>query len=177
MRDNKTRNLSKKSRQKPIHKKRWEELTPRQKRIRRTSLEVMSSLRKSSNKKSLSKIAREKKIASRTVIKNTNAFRKVNNKWIVKKRDIIPRPMTINEDGQSKTIQVGNSRNATKIGKYNHAAKAFLKTGDSTKLQQFKNKKVKDIDGNIHTFETDTAKIAKINERVESPEFREVYAA
>ena len=177
MRDNKRRNLSEPSRQKPIHKKRWEDLTSRQKRIRRTSLEVISSLRKSSNKKSLSKTAREKRITPSTVIKNTNAFRKVNKKWIVKKRDNIPRPMTINENGQSKTIQVKDSRNASKIGKYNHAAKAFLKTGDSAKLQQFKNKKVKDIDGNVHVFETDTAKIIQINERVESPEFREVYAA
>ena len=177
MRDNKRRNLSESSRQKPIHKKRWEELTSRQKRLRRTSLEVMSSLRKSSNKKSLSKIAKEKRIAPSTVIKNTKAFKKVNNKWIVKKRDSIPRPMTINENGQSKTIQVRDSRNASKIGKYNFAIKTFLESGDKSKLVKFRNKKVKDIDGNTHIFETDATKIIKINERIESPELRDVYAA
>jgi len=140
-------------------------------------LEVVSSLRKPNSKKSLSTLAKEKRIASKTVIKNTNAFRKVNNKWIVKKRDSIPRPMTINETGQSKTIQVGDSRSSSKIGKYNFAIKTFLETGDKSKLQQFRNKKVKDIDGNTHIFETDTAKIIQINERTESPEFREVYAS
>jgi len=40
-----------------------------------------------------------------------------------------------------------------------------------------KNKRIKDIDGKWHSFETSTEKILEINEKIEEPEFYEVYAS
>ena len=84
--------------------------------------------------------------------------------------------MKINNNGREVSIQINDSRTASLIGQYHNAVKKFLNTGDKKSLKKFRNKKIRDIDGNFHSFETNPASIIEINERIEEPEFYELYA-
>lgn len=158
----------------PLHKRPWRKLTPRQKLLREKSLTVISELRNSKTK-TLPQVANNNDITVQNVIKHTNGFKKVNGKPVVKKRDRIKRVMRINNDGKEKSVEIRDSRTASVVGRYHNAIKQFLNTGDKTKLKQFRNKKVKDSKGKLHRFETNSDEIIKINQRIEEPEFYEVY--
>jgi hypothetical protein len=165
---------SKKEKKKiPIHKKSWKNLTPRQKSLRERSLEILSIAKKS--KQSLSEIAKKNHVSVRTVINNTNAFKKVSNRFIPKKFDRISRVIKINENGKEKSIEIKDSRVASSIGSYHNAVKQFLNTGNKKSLSEFRNKRIKDAQGKLHKFETNPKKIIDINERIEEPEFYEIY--
>jgi len=157
-----------------LYKRRWEKLSPKQKLLREKSLSVLSEARKS--KQSLSKLAERHDISLKTVLNNTNSFRKRQRRWNAKRFDKVPRVMKINENGKEVSIQINDSRTAALIGRYHNAVKKFLNTGDKKSLKKFKNKKIKDIDGNFHSFETNPNSLIEINERIEEPEFYELYA-
>ena len=157
----------------PVYKKSWTGLTARQKLFRERSLEILSIAKKS--KQSLSEIAKKNHVSVGTVIKNTNAFKKINNKWIPKKFDRISRVIKINENGTEKSIEIKDSRITSLVGRYHNAVKQFLNTGDKKSLSEFRNKKIKDAHGKLHKFETNPRKIISINERIEEPEFYEIY--
>ena len=166
-------NNKKRKKKIPIHKKPWTGLTPRQKSVREKSLEILSIAKKS--KQSLSEIAKKNHVSVGTVIKNTNAFKKINNKWVPKKFDRISRVIKINENGTEKSIEIKDSRIASSIGSYHNAVKQFLNTSDKKSLSEFRNKRIKDAHGKLHKFETNPKKIININERIEEPEFYEIY--
>ncbi|MGI0046642.1 MAG: helix-turn-helix transcriptional regulator [Nitrosotalea sp.] len=157
-----------------IYKRSWTLLSPKQKSIRRRSLEVLSNKRNS--KQSLSRISKNHGISVVTVIRNTNAFKKINGKWEPTKFDNISRMMIINEKGQEKSIEIKDSRIASVIGSYHNAVKMFLNTGDIAQLQKFKKKKIKDAKGKTHILETNSQELININEKIEEPEFYEVYS-
>jgi hypothetical protein len=157
----------------PIYKRRWNKLTPRQKSLRVKSLAILNTMRNTN--KTIHQATSENNISTDTVMKNTNGLKKENGIFVAKRWDRIPRIMKINSDGKEKSIEIKDSRTASVVGRYHNAIKQFLNTGDKTRLQKFRNKKVKDAFGNIHRFETDTQKIIRINERIEEPEFYEVY--
>ncbi|MGI0047527.1 MAG: helix-turn-helix transcriptional regulator [Nitrosotalea sp.] len=157
-----------------IYKRSWNSLSPKQKSIRRRSLEVLSYKRNS--KQSLSRISKNHGISVGTVIRNTNAFKKVNGRWEPRKYDKISRMMIINEKGQEKSIEIKDSRIASLIGSYHNAVKIFLNTGDMAQLQKFKKKKIKDAKGKTHILETNSQELININEKIEEPEFYEVYS-
>lgn len=142
--------------------------------LREKSLAVLSELRNSKTK-TLPQVANDNDITVKNVLKHTNGFKKVNGKSVAKKWDRIPRVMRINTDGKEKSIEIKDSRTASVVGKYFNAVKQFLNTGDKTKLQKFRNKKVKDSKGKLHRLEADPQKIIRINERIEEIEFFEVY--
>ena len=158
----------------PLYRKRWSNLSPRQKLLREKSLSVLSEARRS--KQSLSKLAKKHGITRKTVLNNTNAFRKSRRRWNAKRFDKIPRVMKINENGKEISIQINDSRTAALIGQYHNAVKKFLNTGDKKTLRKFRKKKIKDIDGNLHSLETNPNSLIEINERIEEPEFYQVYA-
>ena len=83
--------------------------------------------------------------------------------------------MRINSKGQEKSVTIIDSRTASVVGRYHNAVKQFLNTGDKTKLKQFRNKKVKDSKGKLHKLDVDPQRIIQINQRIEEPEFYEVY--
>ena len=159
----------------PLYKRPWRKLTPRQKSIRTKSLSVLSALRKPKSD-SARTVARQNDIALSTVIRHTNGFKKVNGRLTVKRWDIVPRVMLINEDSKEKSIEVKNSRTAGVIGRYHNAVRHFLNTGDKSKINKFRNRKVKDSSGKMHSLETNPDEIIRINQRIEEPEFFEVYA-
>jgi len=84
--------------------------------------------------------------------------------------------MKINENGKETSIQINDSRMASLIGRYQNAVKQFLNTGDKKTLRKFSRKKIKDVDGNLHSLETNPDFLIDINERIEEPEFYELYA-
>ena len=158
----------------PLHKRPWKKLSPRQKLLREKSLAVLSEMRNSKTK-TLPQAANDNGITIKNVIRHTNAIKKTNGRLVVKRWDRIPRVMRINTEGKEKSIEIKDSRTASVVGRYHNAVKQFLNTGDKTKLQKFRNKKVKDSKGKLHKLETDPQKIIQINERIEEPEFYEVY--
>jgi len=158
---------------KRLFQKPWRKLTPRQKSTRIKSLTVLVQSRKT--KKSPSVIARDHNTSFKTVQNNTNAFKKVNGKWVPKRFDKVSRSMLISEKGKLQSIEVADSRHARTIGRYHNAVKFYLDNGDSSKLKKFSKRKIKDSDGNVHSFETRLERVEEINERIEEIEFFEVY--
>jgi hypothetical protein len=164
------RSLSK-LKERPIYQRSWSELTGREQRLRKTSLDVLSKVRRG---QSLSSASRELRIKPKTVIKHTNAFKKSGRRWIAKSRDRISRVMSIYENGKQQWVEIKSSRTASKIGKYNSAVNQFLRTGNEDVLKPFK-KPFKESNGNLHYFETDPDKLYEIAESREEPEFYEIY--
>ena len=160
----------------PLYKRPWAKLTPRQKMLRSRSLDVISTLRNSKTK-TFSETARANNVSTATVLRHTNAMKRVNGRLVVKKWDRVPRIMRVNTNGREKSIEISDSRTASVVGRYHNSVKLFLNTGDKRKLSKFRNKKVKDSKGKLHKLETDPQKIIQINERIEEPEFYEVYNA
>lgn len=158
----------------PLHKRPWRKLTPRQKLLREKSLAVISELRNSKTK-TLPQAANDNGITAKNVIKHTNGFKKVNGKTVVKRWDRIKRVMRINTDKKEKSVEIRDSRTASVVGRYHNAVKQFLNTGDKTKLSKFRNKKIKDSKGKLHKLETNPDEIIRINQRIEEPEYYEVY--
>ena len=158
----------------PLHKRPWRKLSPRQKLLREKSLAVISELR-NSKIKTLPQAANDNDISVKNVILHTNGFKKVNGKSVVKRWDRVKRVMRVNTSGKEKSIEIRDSRTASVVGRYHNAVKQFLNTGDKTKLSKFRNKRVKDSKGKLHRFETNPDEIIKINQRIEEPEFYEVY--
>jgi len=159
----------------PLHKRPWKKLTPRQKSFRTKSLLVLSALRKSKSD-SARIVARQNGIALSTVVRHTNGFKKADGRLAVKQWDIVPRVMLINEDSKEKSIEIKNSKTAGVVGRYHNAVRHFLNTGDKSKINIFRNKKIRDSSGKLHRLETDPDEIVKINQKIEEPEFFEVYA-
>jgi hypothetical protein len=156
-----------------IFRKPWGKLTPRQKSTRTKALAVITQSKKT--KKTLSIIAREHNISIKTLQNHTNAFKKVNGKLVAKRFDKVSRSMLIAENSKLQSVEVSDSRHARSIGRYHNAVKFYLDTGDSSKLKKFSKRKIKDSDGNIHTFETRLKTVEEIHERIEEIEFFEVY--
>ncbi|MEM3845430.1 MAG: hypothetical protein QXU98_06995 [Candidatus Parvarchaeota archaeon] len=82
--------------------------------------------------------------------------------------------MSIYENGKQEWIEIRDSRTASKIGKYNTSVKEFLDTGNSDALKPFM-KPFNDVNGKMHSFETDPDKLYEIAEAQEEPEFYEIY--
>ncbi len=158
----------------PLFQRPWRKLSPRQKLLREKSLIVLSELRNTKNK-TLPQTANDNNITVKNVIKHTNGFKKVNGKPVVKKWDRIKRVMRVNTGGKEKSVEIQDSRTASVVGRYHNAVKQFLNKGDKTKLSKFRNKKVRDSKGKLHQLETNPDEIIRINQRIEEPEFYEVY--
>ena len=135
---------------------------------------MLSELRNTKSK-TISQAANDNNITIKNVIKHTNGFKNVNGKLVVKRWDRIKRVMRINSGGKEKSVEIKDSRTASVVGRYHNAVKQFLNTGNRTKLSKFRNKKVKDSSGKLHLLETNSEKIIRINQRIEEPEFYEMY--
>ena len=157
-----------------ISKRSWKLLSPREKGAREKSLDVLREVRR--GKKSLSTASRDHGLSVKSVLKNTNAFKKTGNRWTPKTYDRISRVMKINENGKAISIEINDSRKASLIGRYHNAVKKYLDTGDTSKLKQFEGKTIKDAQGNLHVFETDTEALDEIHEGIEEPEFYDIYS-
>jgi len=161
-------------RPKAPHRRRFDELSPREKFLRERSLRVISSMRRDGL--SLSEASGKEGISPKTVIRHTGVLTKKGERYRATKHDRIERKMEINERGRSRHLVVKDSRRASLIGKYQNAVRRSLETGDSSFLKPFIGKRVRDSDGNWHVLETDLDALYEIQERGEDEEFRSIYA-
>ena len=160
---------------KPLYKRKWNVLSPRQKLLREKSLTVLSEMRNTKSK-TLRQSVNDNNISVKNIILHTNGFKKVNGKLVVKRWDRIQRVMKINTNSREKSIVIQDSRTASVVGRYHNSVKQLLNTGDKSKLTKFRNKKIKDSKGKLHRLSTDPQEIIQINERIEEIEIYEVYS-
>ncbi len=154
----------------PLYKRSWSTLTVREKVARQRSLDILSLARRIGA--SLSQLAKERGIPLDTVLKNTHAFKKVNGRWKAIEYDRIPRTLLIYENRREAFVEITDSRYASLIGKYHSTIKEYLENGSLEALAEFKNKTVRDSNGNYHLLETDPDTIRDIVESKET-EFNE----
>jgi len=158
---------------KPLSKLNWDFLFPKQKRIRVKSSKVLRLMRREGY--SLTKASREVGISPNTVKRHTGALKRDAHRWRAKKYDSLTRVMNINENGRSHWVEIKDSRHASLIGRYQNAVKKFLESDDESILKPFRDRKVKDINGNWHTLETDPDNLYDIHERRADEEFYTIY--
>jgi hypothetical protein len=156
----------------PAYKKPWNQLTEKQKEIRKKSLKVLSNVRLG---KSLSKASKDLKTTPSTVIKNTGAFTKKKGRWVVKDRDKVPRVMSIFEEGGKTWVEINDSKIASQIGRYNNAVKKYIKEGDTSGLDDFKGLSFVDAKGKKHFFVTDTVEIDATFAELDEGDFYTIY--
>jgi hypothetical protein len=157
----------------PVHRREWAFLTPREKEFRIKSLKVIAQIRREGQ--SLTSACREGRISPQTVRRYTNAVKNIDGRWKPTAYDRIGRVMLINENGRGVWVTVKDSRYASMIGRYHSAVRQFLETGDESFLKPFKGKRIKDANGNWHTLETDPEKLYDIAEQREEEEFFTIY--
>ena len=145
-------------------------LSPHQRTKRETSLRVLARSRRFDE--SLSKAAREAHTTPETVRRylGRSGFRKEGARWKPTRSDSLLRRMAYYEDGRRGAATVRGSKTASKIGKYNRDVRSFLEDPlrDPSVLKKWEGRTFADVNGTIHTFETDPARILSSVERAES---------
>ena len=124
---------------------------------------------------SLTKASRIAGTTPETVRKHTGAIKKDGYRYAPKSYDTVSREMRINENGREVWISIKDSRHASTIGRYQNAVKLYLNTGDESYLKPFRNKRIRDSEGNYHTLETNPHSLHEIQERRPNEEFFMIY--
>ena len=151
----------------------WSLLNPKEALARERSLQAIRLMRKRGY--SLTKASRIVGTTPETVRRHTNAVKLDGTRYVPKAYDKVSREMNINTNGESIWIEVKDSRHAHTIGKYQNAVKLYLESGDDKYLKPFRNKRVRDSEGNYYTLETDPHTIHEIQERRVHEEFFTIY--
>jgi hypothetical protein len=153
----------------------FEFLTSTQKNDYRKSLEVLRLLRNENIP--LTKAVKKIEISIKKVLQYTgNTIKKIRGKYYAKDNDNLYRKLRIFEKGKLRSITVTNYKDAQLIGKYHSSIKKAIKQNSSEPLKEFEDAVIVDSEGIKHTLETDLDQIYLIDERMESPEYFEIYA-
>ena len=151
----------------------WGSLSAGQRELRKRSLDVLKLMRQG---QPLSTAAKHVDITPRAAREQLgHALVKHGGRWMARKYDTIQRVMRIYEHGRITSIAVTNSKDASLIGEYFSAVRKALRTRDPHPLQKFKHLTITDAEGKVHRFETDYQKVKDIDERIEHPEFFDIY--
>lgn len=92
-----------------------------------------------------------------------------------RRTDRIPRDLLMFDNKGQITIRVTNSRDATRVAKYNNAVRRFLLHGDDSQLKRFAGKKLS-VGGKRYPFVTDPASLNRIARGGEI-HFLDIYSA
>jgi len=157
----------------PPSKIKWSLLKPKEALTRERSLEALRLMRNKGY--SLTKASRIAGTTPETVKRHTGAIKKVGSYYSPKRYDTVSREMRINSKGREIWVNVKDSRHASTIGKYHNAVKQYLSTGDESYLKPFRNKRIRDSEGNYHTLETNPHTLHEIQERRAHEEFFMIY--
>jgi len=147
--------------------------------MRAKTLEVVGIARRTG--KPIQDLARQYGLTLEEIKKHTGAVKKLGDTWTVTAYDHTPRIMIIFENGREVQIEVDDSREARKIGKYHNAIGRYLATKGAAKekaLRELKNYgsiRIKDSSGQLHSLETDPTVIRDIVTSKEVPEYPEPY--
>jgi len=158
----------------PIWRRKYPELTPRRRSLRRLAIEVLRRMRKGA---SLGGASRAVGISSTTVRRHAGpTLVKRNGIWKHRGRDRISRLMRIYEHGREQIIEVPDSSTASIIGKYHSAVGRFLDTGDQRFLREAQTFRfVRDVYGRTHELELRPDVLYRIAQRRAEPEFFQIY--
>ena len=104
-----------------------------------------------------------------------NSLFKRKNRIRPKKNDILLRKIRINEKGKEVFIQIRGNKRVKVIAQYQGAIGQAIDQNNFIKLKSFRKRRIKDIDGKFHSFETDISKIQLIILQREEPEFFTIY--
>jgi|SRR5579884_3106230 len=109
---------------------------------------VISKMR--GEKTSLQKAAREVGISPRTVVRwsGKTLTKNSSGRYAVKGNDRLLRVLVVPGSDGPREIGVRGSRTASELGKYWSAVHKYLSTGDTSRLEKFQGKKIKDANGN-----------------------------
>lgn len=148
-------------------------LTPRQLTKYIDSLEVLRLMRTGmSFSKATDSVGISSTIAKRfigpSIFKRKNRFRP-------KKNDDLIRKLRINEKGKEIFISVKGNKKSKVVAQYYSAVGQTLNQNKPINLKKFQKRKIKDIDGKFHFFETDIEKLQLIQLQKEEPEFFTIY--
>jgi hypothetical protein len=122
----------------------WEKLSSAQRRLHEHAVDIVGALRRDPQL-SLSRLARERGIDPRTVRKYAGpAIQFAGRRYSATTRDPLFRRMQFfNMQGQRVTIDVTDSRTASKIGRYMNAVDHYLRTGSTDHLREFRGNAVR----------------------------------
>jgi len=150
-----------------------DKLTPKQLSKYDDSLEVLRIMRTGvSFSRATSSVG-----ISRSTTKNFlgNSLFKRKHRIKPKKNDNLIRKLRINENGKEIFISVRGNKKSKVVAQYHSAIGQALEQNNPVKLQSFRKRRIRDIDGKFHSFETDIEKIQTINLQREEPEFFTIY--
>ena len=140
------------------------------------SIEVLRLLR--NENVSLTTATKKVQISIKKVLANIgNIIKKGKNGfYYAKKSDSLYRKMRIYEKGKIRSIIVTNYKDSQIIGRYHSAIGRLLYKKDWDALKEFEDVVIVDSEGIKHRLETDPDQIYLIRERMEHPEYFEIYA-
>ncbi len=148
-------------------------LTPTQWDLRKRALLVLANMR---NGLSLSNASSIEGVTSKVVKKYLgDAIKKEKGRWIAKPIDRIQRARWFYSNGERVSVIIDNSETASLISKYLNSVKDALLTRDSSKLSQYHDFLVSDINGKKYPFETNLSKIFELEEMIEEDHTRPIY--
>ena len=158
----------------PIWRKKYSQLTVREKVKRRLSLEVLQRMRR--KRLSLTKASRELGVSRKTVKRHVGTALVKKRGRLILGRDRVSRAMTIYESGQEKVVEVPDFQTASNIGKYHSFVKRFLETGDVSILHRARGiRYVRDTHRKTHELELRPHVLYQIAQRRAEPEFFQIY--
>jgi hypothetical protein len=113
---------------------------------------------------SLKKAAKEAGVSPRTVAKRAGrAIKKgENGRYVVPKRDSLLRVVQVPTSDGSRDIALRNSRQASTLAQYWDAVQKYLRTGDATRIEKFRDKQIKDANGNPVELITDLRELNRL---------------
>jgi hypothetical protein len=137
----------------PIDQQPWRDLSPGEMIEREKALEVLKEMRKTGG--TLDNVFLPKGMTRETVVRHVrSALQRSKDTWLARPYDTISRALNIIENGQIRSIEVNDSEEASKVGRYGNAVKKYLETADESALEPFVGMQVWDSSGRLHTLET-----------------------
>lgn len=151
----------------------WESLSPKEKKDRLLSLQILREVRKGEK---LSPILEKMGLRTEFALKHLGkSLYKTKGTWKVVKTDNIQTGMLIYSTEGQRTIITASSKDRSIIGEYFASVQKAVRNNDLSILVKFKDVQIKDANGKIHYFETDLQALHEIMEAQEEPEFLEIY--
>ena len=98
---------------------------------------------------SLKRASKEAGVSARTVVSwgGRTIKKGVNGRYSVAKRDSLLRVLQVVTPQGTQEIALRNSRHASILGEYWVAVQKYLRTGNSSEIEKFRNKRIKDANG------------------------------
>jgi hypothetical protein len=126
------------------------------------SLNVISRMR--AEKLSLKKAALEAGIKPETVKRwaGSALTKRANGRYAPKKSDHLLRVLKIPSADGTRDVPVRGSRRATLLAEYWNAAHHYLESGDASRLEKFKGKRIKTADGAEIPLPTDRTELNRL---------------